>query len=108
MIYFKDWWSYGDDCILQTFKGVLAGDKKIVDICIYDKENLTIILISHNMDDIARFANRIIILSQGKVLADDTPRKIFNETNILQKAGLIAPSTIQLLNHSTLNRNIQY
>ena len=40
MIYFKDWWSYGDDCILQTFKGVLAGDKKIVDICIYDKENL--------------------------------------------------------------------
>ena len=64
---------------------------------LYNKENLTIILISHNMDDIARFANRIVILNQGKVLADDTPRKIFNETDILQKAGLIAPSTIQLL-----------
>ena len=49
MIYFKDWWSYGDDCILQTFKGVLAGDKKIVDICIYQKELMKLFL-----DSIAR------------------------------------------------------
>ena len=40
MIYFQDWWSYGDDCIIKTFNGVLAGDKKIIDICIYEKENL--------------------------------------------------------------------
>ena len=44
MIYFKDWWSYGDDCILQTFNGVLAGDKKIVDICIYENELMKLFL----------------------------------------------------------------
>ena len=44
MIYFKDWWSYGDDCILQTFNGVLAGDKKIIDICIYEKEMLKLFI----------------------------------------------------------------
>ena len=44
MIYFKDWWSYGDNCILQTFNGVLAGDKKIIDICIYEKEMLKIFI----------------------------------------------------------------
>ena len=49
MIYFKDWWSYGDDCILQTFNGILAGDKKIVDICIYQKELMKLFL-----DSIAR------------------------------------------------------
>ena len=44
MIYFKDWWSYGDDCILQTFNGILAGDKKIVDICIYENELMKLFL----------------------------------------------------------------
>ena len=44
MIYFKDWWSYGDDCILERFNGVLAGDKKIVDICIYKNELMKLFL----------------------------------------------------------------
>ena len=44
MIYFKDWWSYGDDCILQTFNGILAGDKKIIDICIYEKEMMKLFI----------------------------------------------------------------
>ena len=44
MIYFKDWWSYGDDCILERFNGVLAGDKKIVDICIYENELMKLFL----------------------------------------------------------------
>ena len=42
MIYFQDWWSYGKNCIVETFKGVLAGDKKFNDICIYEKEMLNI------------------------------------------------------------------
>lgn len=40
MIYFADWWSYGDNCILETYNGVLAGDKKINDACIYQKSQL--------------------------------------------------------------------
>ena len=44
MIYFQDWWSYGENCIIETFNGVLAGDKKFNDICIYEKEMLNIFI----------------------------------------------------------------
>ena len=44
MIYFTDWWSYGENCIIQTFNGVLAGDKKMNDTCIYEKDTLKIFL----------------------------------------------------------------
>ena len=44
MIYFQDWWRYGENCIIDTFKGVLAGDKKFNDICIYEKEMLSIFI----------------------------------------------------------------
>ncbi len=44
MIYFQDWWSYGENCILQTCNGALAGDKKFNDICIYEKEMLNIFI----------------------------------------------------------------
>ncbi len=40
MIYFTDWWSYGENCILQTFNGVLAGDHKINDMCIFENESM--------------------------------------------------------------------
>ena len=44
MIYFQDWWSYGENCIIETYKGVLAGDKKFNDICIFEKEMLNIFI----------------------------------------------------------------
>ena len=57
MIYFQDWWNYGENCIIETFKGVLAGDKKFNDICIYEEEKLNIFI-----DSIAKE----IIIDSGK------------------------------------------
>ena len=57
MIYFQDWWNYGENCIVETFNGVLAGDKKFNDICIYEKEMLNIFI-----DSIAKE----IIIDSGK------------------------------------------
>ena len=42
MTYFQDWWSYGENCIIKTFQGVLASDKKFSDICIYEQNTLNI------------------------------------------------------------------
>ena len=61
------------------------------------KRGVTIILVSHSMDDIAKFAKRVIILSGGRILADGSPREIFNNIEILQRAGLAPPSSIQFL-----------
>ena len=64
---------------------------------LHDKKNVTIILVSHSMDDIARFAERIIILNQGHIIADGSPREIFSKSDVLKTAGLTPPSATQLL-----------
>ena len=38
---------------------------------------MTVILVSHSMEDIARYADRIIVMNQGEVMFDDTPKEVF-------------------------------
>lgn len=64
---------------------------------LHEREKVTIILVSHSMDDIARFADRVIVLNQGKILADGNPRDVFAKTDILKTAGLAPTSSTQLL-----------
>lgn len=55
-----------------------------------------IILVSHNMDDTARLADRLAILAEGRLLAVDTPERLFRQPELLQQAGLIAPAALRL------------
>ncbi|MBR1807706.1 MAG: energy-coupling factor transporter ATPase [Selenomonadaceae bacterium] len=61
------------------------------------KSGVTIILVSHNMDDIARFADRVIVLAQGEKIFDGRPRELFAREEILQRAGLEPPPITQLM-----------
>ena len=61
------------------------------------KSGVTIILVSHNMEDIARFANRVVVLAQGEILFVGTPRELFAQEKILARAGLEPPPITQLL-----------
>ncbi|MBD3878952.1 MAG: energy-coupling factor transporter ATPase [Quinella sp. 1Q5] len=65
------------------------------------RSGVTIILVSHSMEDIARFASRVVVLAQGKVLFIGTPRELFAEEEILSRAGLEPPPITKLLR--TLN-----
>ena len=58
---------------------------------------MTIVLVSHSMEDIASLADSIIIMHDGKVLIKDSPRKVFNQPAILAKAGLKRPQIMDLL-----------
>ena len=58
---------------------------------------VTIILVSHNMDDIARFADRVIVLAQGEKIFDGRPRELFAREEILRRAGLEPPPITQLM-----------
>ena len=82
----------------QSHKAMMQNIKML-----HNKHHMTIILVSHNMDDIAQFANRMIVLSQGHIIMDDTPRKIFNNSDILKTAGLAAPSVTQFLTELKAN-----
>ena len=61
------------------------------------KNNMTIVLVSHSMEDIASLADSVIIMHDGKVLIKDTPRRVFKQTELLAKAGLKRPQIMDLL-----------
>lgn len=69
------------------------------------KSGVTIILVSHNMEDIARFANRVVVLAQGKILFVGTPRELFSQDEILNRAGLEPPAVTQILCKLNINEN---
>ena len=63
--------------------GLIAGMKR--------ERNMTIILVSHSMDDVARYVDRIMVMGGGKLLYDDEPVKVFRNVEELEKLGLAAP-----------------
>ena len=62
-----------------------------------NKENdITIVLITHFMEE-AVDADRVIVLDDGKIVADSTPKEIFSNIGLLKKVGLDVPQTTELL-----------
>ena len=55
------------------------------------KNGLTVILVSHSMEDVAKYADRIIALNSGKVAFDGTPKEVFRHYKELERMGLSAP-----------------
>jgi energy-coupling factor transport system ATP-binding protein len=64
---------------------------------LHKKEKITIVFVSHNMDDIARTADRVVFMDQGKVLLDEAPAKAFFAEKEIAQAGLAAPQMVTLL-----------
>lgn len=56
---------------------------------------ITIVLITHHMDEAAQ-AERLVVMSKGKVVADDTPKKVFSQVERLRSVGLTVPDTVRL------------
>lgn len=59
---------------------------------------MTILLVSHSMDDVAEYVDRIIVMNQGSVLFDDTPKNVFAHYKELEEVGLAAPQVTYILN----------
>ena len=64
---------------------------------LHREKKMTVIFVSHNMDDIARLADRVIFMHEGRVLLDAPPREAFQEKSALGTAGLEEPETVTLL-----------
>lgn len=59
--------------------------------------NLTIFLVSHNMDDAARMADRVLVLEKGRLAMNGTPREVFSRRDDLHAIGLGVPASAELL-----------
>ena len=59
-------------------------------------EGTTIIMISHDMDLVAQYAKRVIVLKDGEILLDGTPQYVFSKEQILLNSALIPPQLCRL------------
>ena len=64
---------------------------------LHKKTETTIILVSHNMDDVAKMANRLIVMHEGEISLDGSPKEIFKHTEALKAAGVDVPQVTALL-----------
>ncbi len=69
------------------------------------ERNMTIILVSHSMEDVAKYVERLIVMSQGSILFDGTPREVFAHYQELEAVGLAAPQVTYLM-HELRKRGI--
>lgn len=62
-----------------------------------NKENgITVVLITHHMTEAVR-ADRVIVMDEGSILADGTPKQVFSQVELLESVGLTVPATTKLL-----------
>ncbi|MEW6622073.1 MAG: ATP-binding cassette domain-containing protein [Bacillota bacterium] len=66
-----------------------------------EKYNMTIVIATHKSEEIARFADKVLVLDNGEILAFDTPDKIFRNTDLLQQAWIRPPQVSELANYLT-------
>ncbi|MBQ3921489.1 MAG: energy-coupling factor transporter ATPase [Firmicutes bacterium] len=60
--------------------------------------NITIILVSHNMDDVARMADRVLVINKGKLALSGSVREVFSKREELISMGLSLPASTEFLN----------
>ena len=72
--------------------------QKIIDL--HAKKGITVVLVSHNMEDISRMANRLIVIDNGQIQLDGKPIDIFmNKRQELQSAGVDVPPVSKLIEY---------
>lgn len=58
---------------------------------------MTILLVSHSMDDVAEYVDRIIVMNKGRVMYDDEPKEVFSHYKELEEIGLSAPQVTYVM-----------
>ncbi len=64
---------------------------------LHREKKITIVLVSHSMEDVAKYVGRIVVMNQGEVMYDDTPREVFRHYKELEEVGLAAPQVTYMM-----------
>lgn len=75
------------------------GRDEILDLIakMHRENNMTVILVSHSMEDVAKYVERIIVMNDGQVMYDGEPREVFRHYKELEAVGLAAPQVTYLM-----------
>jgi energy-coupling factor transport system ATP-binding protein len=76
-----------------------AGRDEILDLVkqLHDERNITVIIVSHSMEDMARYADRLIVMDAGTVAYDGATAEVFSHYRELEKLGLKAPAVMYVM-----------
>ncbi len=64
---------------------------------LHDQTGMNVILVSHRMEDVARYADRIVVMNEGEILYNDTPAHVFSHCQELEQIGLAAPQVTYVM-----------
>ena len=83
------------------------GRDEILDLLerLHRERGITVILVSHSMEDVAQYVNRLIVMNQGTIAFDGTPEEVFSHYKELEKMGLRAPQVTYVM-EELAKRNI--
>lgn len=75
------------------------GRDEILDLVasIRRERGITVILVSHSMDDVAEYVDRILVMNRGRILYDDVPKKVFLHKAALEEMGLSVPQVTDMM-----------
>lgn len=76
-----------------------AGRDEILNLIakMHEELGITVILVSHSMEDVAKYVERIIVMNSGEVMYDGTPKDVFHHYKELEAVGLAAPQVTYLM-----------
>lgn len=63
----------------------------------HERQHMTVILVSHSMEDVARYVNRILVMNRGEIVLDGAPKEVFSYYKELEAMGLAAPQVTYLM-----------
>lgn len=61
------------------------------------REKITVIIVSHSMEDMAKIAERLIVMNKGTIVLDGTPKEVFRHIDLLEEIGLAVPQISYLI-----------
>ena len=75
------------------------GKKEILDLVrdLHEKRGITVILVSHSMEDVAEYVERIVVMHKGRVIMDGRPGEVFSRVKELEQTGLSAPGVTYVM-----------
>ena len=65
---------------------------------LHKERKITVILVSHSMEDVAKYVDRLIVMNDGQVMYDDIPKRVFANYKELEAMGLAAPQVTYVMN----------
>lgn len=83
-------------------------EQEVLDICAnLNKQGKTVIMITHNMENVLKYANRVIIMKESKVIHTGTPEQTFKNGSLMNKANLDIPRIYKFLQKYEKNENVE-